>query len=229
MQSYSHCTSKGEQIDVLLDQLFESKTNGVFIELGANNGLTQSNTAFFEFHRGWKGILIEPSVSAYTECVKNRPNSMCVNAACVSNEYSAPHVNGDFNGNLMSSVNGTRLHNNQLNQCSAITLERVLDTRYISHIDFLSLDVEGYELEVLRGLNLNKYRPTFMLIELYQKDYAAIVSFLEGHHYTLLRNVTNYNTQDNPHWDGTHNDYLFVDSLKNKIEINQTVSDITHV
>lgn len=229
MKSYSLYTSRGEQIDELLDQVFESKTNGVYIELGANDGLTQSNTAFFEFHRGWTGVLIEPSLKAYTECVKNRPNSICIHAACVSNEYSEPVINGNFNGDLMSSVNGTRTHSNELNQCKAITIEKILDEANVSAIDFLSLDVEGYEYEVLLGLNLIKYRPRYMLIEVYQKDYATIVSFLEGHHYTLLRNISNYNHHDNPGWDGTHNDYLFVDSLTNKIEINQPVSNVTHV
>ena len=127
MQSYSHCTSKGEYIDTFLDKLFTSKTNGVYIELGANNGLIQSNTAFFEFHRGWTGVLIEPSITSYTECVKNRPHSICVHAACVSNEYSEPFIDGDFNGGLMSSVNGARTDSNQLKKCKAITLEKVLD------------------------------------------------------------------------------------------------------
>ena len=62
-----------------------------------------------------------------------------------------------------------------------------------------------------------------MLIEIYSKDYETIVSFLKMNHYKRLGNVTNYNLQDNPSWDGTHNDYLFVDSLKNKIEIDRTV------
>jgi FkbM family methyltransferase len=223
MTSYSGNTSKGEYIDTFLDKLFTSKTNGVYIELGANDGLIQSNTAFFEFHRGWTGVLIEPSIKAYTECVKNRPNSICVNAACVSNEYSEPFINGDFDGGLMSSVNGARTNRNQLNACKAITLEKILDEANISSIDLLSLDVEGYEYEVLRGLNLIKYRPRYMIIEIYVNDYETIVSFLKTNHYKKLGNITNFNLQDNPRWDGTHNDYLFVDSLQNKIEIDRTV------
>ena len=51
-----------------------NKRNGFFIELGANNGLTQSNTAFFEKDMGQTGILIEPSSIGYELCKKNRPN-----------------------------------------------------------------------------------------------------------------------------------------------------------
>lgn len=80
-------------------------------------------------------------------------------------------------------------------------------------IDFLSLDTEGYELNILKGLNLTKYRPKYMLIEIYTKDYTDIVSFLMNHKYSLQCNFTNYNKTTNPHWDGTHNDYLFMDII----------------
>ena len=65
----------------------------------------------------------------------------------------------------------------------------------------------------LKGLNLNKYRPKFMLIEIYNKDYNEIINFLNILNYKLHSNFTNYNKIDNPTWDGTHNDYLFVDNL----------------
>lgn len=98
MNSYSHVTCKGYKIDVLLDSLFKHKENGFFIELGANDGLTQSNTALLEFYRGWKGVLVEPSLNAYTECCKNRPASTCFNLACVSNTFEESEIQGDFNG-----------------------------------------------------------------------------------------------------------------------------------
>ena len=105
--SFSHCNSKKEKLDIKLDEIFDSKKNGFFIELGANNGLTQSNTAFFEKYRNWSGILIEPSKTAFNECIKNRPKSMCYNYACVDKDYDKDHIYGDFtDNNCMSSIKG---------------------------------------------------------------------------------------------------------------------------
>ena len=92
------------------------------------------------------------------------------------------------------------------------SLEKILNDHCDTNIDFLSLDTEGYELEILKGLNLNKYRPKFILIEVYTKDYDNIVNFLNLHNYKLHSNLTNYNKIDNCRWDGTHNDYLFIDN-----------------
>ena len=90
------------------------KENGFYIELGAFDGISQSNTAFFEFNRNWKGILIEPSKGSYELCKKNRPNSIVYNYCCVSNDYKEEYISGDFNNITMASVNGNRLKSNDL-------------------------------------------------------------------------------------------------------------------
>ena len=212
--SYSSFDCNRVSLDYKLDNLFGKKENGYYIELGGNDGLTQSNTAFFEFSRKWKGILIEPSFNAYSQCVKNRPSSIVFNCACVSTEYTSATIVGDFNGHLMSSVEGKRLGSTSLVDISARTLSSILDEVGITDqkIDLLSLDTEGYELNILKGLNLNKWRPNYMLIEVYNKDYDELKKYLEDQGYALHSNFTNYSHVTNPGWDGTCNDYLFVDT-----------------
>jgi len=214
MQSYSQVDSKEEPLDLKLDKII-NKQGGFYIELGANNGLDQSNTAFFEFNRGWTGLLIEPSYEKFQECKDNRKNSIVRNYACVSPDYKEDTIRGDFNGSLMASVDGKRLNNNNMVEVKAITLEKLLDSVVDkpNQIDLLSLDTEGYELNILLGLNLDKYRPKYMLIEIYNNDFEKILLFLTNNCYKLHSNFSNYNFIDNPHWDGTHNDYLFIDIL----------------
>jgi len=213
-KSYSHVDNKNIPFDKKLDELFACKKNGVYIELGAADGLTQSNTAFFEFCRNWSGVLIEPSVKSYELCVKNRPNNTVLNFCCVSNSYEEDTIKGDFNStNLMNSVNGERLNSNELIEVNCITLEKVFDL-YLKNkkVDLLSLDAEGYEYNILEGLNLDKNRPCFLLVEIYNKDYQKLLNYLIGKGYRLHSSFSNYNKIDNPFWDGTHNDYLFCDN-----------------
>jgi FkbM family methyltransferase len=211
MASYSHVDSKGIPLDQKLDELFRGKEGGFFIELGANDGLAQSNTAFFEFYRGWKGILVEPSPTAYEACKAARPFSSCYNVACVSAGYEGATICGDFTGGLMSSVGGERMSAEAKVEVPASTLTALIDAVGSPDIDLLSLDAEGYELNILQGLDLERHRPHYMLIEVYTKEYDALCEYLSLRGYNLVENFTNYNLQDNPCWDGTHNDYLFVD------------------
>ena len=214
MQSFSLVDSKGVPLDKKLDELFQQKQNGFFIELGANDGLRQSNTAFFEFFRNWKGVLIEPAVSMYEKCKQNRPKSMCYNYACVSPSYTNEYIGGDFDGSLMGSVNGTRNGREVTTFAKAKTLEYILnESGHTGSIDLLSLDTEGYELPILEGLNLQRFRPKYMIIEIYNKDYELIYNYLQENNYNIIGCISNYNHIDCPNWDGTHNDYLFFDTL----------------
>jgi FkbM family methyltransferase len=210
--SYSYVDCNNIPLDKKLDDILNHKTNGFFIELGANDGLTQSNTAFFEFSRNWKGVLIEPSYNKFLECKNNRPNSECFNFACVSNDYKSSVIEGDFNGSLMASINGERNGSTNLVKAQTITLDKIIESIIpcMPDIDLLSLDAEGYELQILKGLDLKLHRPKYILVEIYEKDYCSIESLLKENGYNLISNFSNYSKLTNTLWDGTHNDYLFV-------------------
>jgi FkbM family methyltransferase len=183
---------------------------GVYIECGANDGISQSNTFKLEKEKNWLGLLIEPSVNTYNECVKNRSTKNTIlNCALVSYDFNEDFIVGDFDGHLMSSVNGERRNNPNLNKVNVRKLSDILDEYRYKKIDFFSLDVEGYELEVLKGIDFTRHRPTYILIEVYTKDMDKIFSFMNTNSYEMIENLSNFNNIDYPHWDGTHNDYLF--------------------
>ena len=159
------------------------KRNGFFIEAGANNGIRQSNTLYFEKYKGWTGLLIEAIPSLANECRQNRKKCIVENCALVANEYPNEEIEIDY-CNLMSTIKGGSLgeewekdhiqngtqylkEDDQTYTISvkAQTLTEILDKHNIGHIDLFSLDVEGYESEVLKGLDLERYLPDHMLIE----------------------------------------------------------------
>jgi FkbM family methyltransferase len=215
LPSYSLPDHKGLPIDHKLIEIMKGKRDGIFIEAGANDGITQSNTKLLEDHFGWSGLLVEPSPALSALVKKNRGNCKIENCALVSYDYKGDSITGDFDGHLMSSVNGARRNQQGTITIPAVPLGKLLSNHKIQYVELFSLDVEGYELEVLKGIDFTMVKFEYLLIEVYNKDKDSIVDFLRSKGYSLHSNISGYNKQDNPVWDGTHNDYLFVaDSLK---------------
>jgi len=124
--------------------------NGFYIECGANDGYSQSNTILLEKNKNWSGLLIEPSESAFALCKINRSDkNIFENCVLSSFDNEGKEVFGDFDGNLMSSVNGKRLNRTPVYSNKNETLTNLLKKHKIVQVDFFSLDVEGHELEVL--------------------------------------------------------------------------------
>jgi FkbM family methyltransferase len=192
-------------ISKLLENINTDK--GFYIECGANDGITQSYT--YELERlGWNGILIEASEEAFNKCKANRSSdNLFYNCALVSSD-DISQISGDFDGNLMSSVGGNRLCReiNTIVKCR--TLTSILEELSIDNIDLFSLDVEGYELEVLKGFDIKKYHPKYIIIEVYNDIKDDIFNLMARNNYSVL-NLTDYTHENNRLWDGTHNDYLF--------------------
>jgi FkbM family methyltransferase len=152
--------------------------DGFFIECGANDGYTQSNTYYLEKTKNWHGVLIEGIPDLFKRCVIERPNASVFNYALVASDYAEASVTMHY-ANLMSMVDGAMKsaeeQHNHLTEASidnytvdvpARTLTAVLDEAGVAgQIDFFSLDVEGYELSVLQGLDFTRYKPTYILVE----------------------------------------------------------------
>ena len=161
---YSQCEE-----DIFLNEtIFKNKKNGIYIELGALDGILYSNTKFFEDSLNWKGILIEPHPDQFKLLQQNRPNNFLFNdlVSChkeplefryfvnhgaavsgVENTLSQHHLENYFESNAAWIKSSPQ--NKIVIQPTTLT-EIVLKTK-LTHIDLLSLDVEGHEYEVLQS------------------------------------------------------------------------------
>jgi len=186
--------------------------DGVYFEVGANNGLFQNNTVALELNQNWSGILVEASPQAYNECLLNRDNNknIIVFGALVADDYAGDTIKGDFNGHPMGSIGGRRL-NNQSNaniEVPTYTVTQILSYFEIEHIDFFALDVEGFEIDVLHGIDFETWSPTYFLIE-WNAGEDDLFPFMESKGYENLGNISDFNYKDDVGWPGSHNDYLF--------------------
>jgi FkbM family methyltransferase len=178
---------------------------GFFVEAGAHDGYTGSNTYYLARFRGWSGVLIEPIPALYERCVIERSGSKVFNCALVSSEFDRDEVVMRYGG-PQSVVKGawewadayeapSQLEWSQRG-CAhgwedpydvgvpARTLTSVLEEAGApARIDLLSLDVEGYELEVLKGLDFARYTPTLILLEFFEglADRGELDSLLAGY------------------------------------------------
>lgn len=188
-----------------------SHKNGFFIEAGANDGISQSNTALFEFNHSWTGLLVEPSRIKYEQAVKNRPNSIVENYALVSSRYKGKFVRGDFiesgHGHGLCSMviddkenreyydldleNAEKERiNSNIVEVPCITVDKLIKKHNIQKIDLFSLDVESYEEDVLNGIDFSLVRPKYFLIEVsYPGRKKSITDFMQSKNYQAVEQL----------------------------------------
>jgi FkbM family methyltransferase len=151
--------------------------HGTFVELGANDGYSQSNTYYLERVRGWSGVLIEPLPWLYRRCARLRRGAECFNVVCVAPQRAGePVVMVDRDlvsvalGQQPADEERARLGRGRRVEVPSTTLSAVIDRSAVTRPTFLSVDVEGAERSVLAGLDLARHAPDWLLVETRHPD-----------------------------------------------------------
>jgi len=156
--------------DILLFDFFDHKKSGYYIEIGAFDGVRLSNTYFFE-SIGWTGILVEPQPVQFEKCNANRPNSKCHNVAIGSGKEDVQlNVVRDQHYETWSFVGDKEKAEKETGfKFESVTVKcktiNELIPADVKKIDFISIDVEGMEQEILTTIDLDKYDPEIILLE----------------------------------------------------------------
>jgi hypothetical protein len=144
--------------------------SGFFIEAGGSDPKEQNNTNLLESY-GWTGMIVEPITDFNESYSVLRPNTIVENYVLVSFNHKKPIIEGDFSHHMMSGV--INFHNFKRwspKSYPCLTLDSLLKKHNIKEVTFFSLDVEGYEDEVLRGINFHEVFFHILVIENHEKN-----------------------------------------------------------
>jgi len=186
--------------DVVLSTFLNEKkiVKGFYVDIGAYQPKKFSNT-FFYYKKGWKGINIDAKPGSMELFKRERKRDINLELG-VSNEKNkldfyifSESAYNTFSKDLVDSYESRGILFNKQVIVETLRLEHILD-KYLpigQKIDFMSIDVEGLDLEVLESNNWNKYKPNYILIEMYDTriekiQKSTIYNFLINKGYRLV-------------------------------------------
>lgn len=194
--------SQDKQDEFLETTVFKGYQNGFFVDVGANDGVTINNSIYFEENNNWTGINIEPIKSTYDKLIENRPK--CINLNCaISNENGTAEF--ILNKGYTEMISGLKSqfdprHKERLLRelqyfggTSEVVivptkrLETVFSENNVKHVNYLSIDVEGAEFEVIKSIDFDK---VFIDVIGYENNYddqgQKIMIYLQNKGFVLL-------------------------------------------
>jgi len=185
--------------DSFIDSELHMKTDGVFVDIGAWDGIRYSNSYFFEKNRNWTGLCVEPLPNEFKELLKNR-TCICINCAISPDEGSKKFLminHPDGGGMLSGLVDGyNKAHMKRVNKfkdnisimnirCRRIN--NILEEYKLFNIDYCSIDVEGFDFKILKDIDFNSFNIKMFSIENNYKD--DIRSFMSSKNYSFIKKL----------------------------------------
>jgi len=194
--------SQDNQDRYLETNVFKCYKNGFYIDVGAHDGVTINNTLYFEKNNNWTGINIEPIKKVFDNLKNNRPNNINLNCAVCNNDGETEFLCNTGYTEMISGIKDNfhpihwqRLQNEnkqmgsttELIKVKTKKLETIFNENNVSHINYLSIDVEGAEFEVIKSINFDK---VFIDVIGFENNYnetsIPIVKYLEDKNFVFI-------------------------------------------
>lgn len=183
--------SQYQQDKYVYEHFFKDKKEGVFVDVGAHDGIKLSNTFFFEKTLGWSGVCIEPIPEVYNQLKENR-NCLCINGCIFRDNEEVLFLRISGWAEMLSGILENydpkhikriqnEVHQNggslEVIKVRSYDLTRLLLENHIEHVDYLSIDTEGGELDILRSIDFS--RIDIDVIEVENNYHGPFQAFLE--------------------------------------------------
>jgi len=180
--------------DLLIDLLLLNKDEGFYIDVGANDPVFNSNTKRF-YDKGWHGINIEPGVDQFDKFTLTRQRDINLNVGVSSSKGKMVFYRVVGDSTLSSFNKNAALKNAEKYGLAVAETEvavlRLLDI-YNDHVkgnqvDFMSVDAEGFDLDVLKSNDWSKFRPSLVMVEV-DSQYSEIIKYMTSCNYLHIFN-----------------------------------------
>jgi FkbM family methyltransferase len=181
-----------QDLFVIFELKDKKSRGGFFVEFGATNGIDYSNTYLLETEFSWTGILAEPARLWEKQLKANRPNAsietLCVwkdsNSSLIFNETDAPQLSTIDSFSDGDGHRNTRLAGKKYKVQTISLNDLLIKHRAPKYIDYLSIDTEGSEFEILKSFNFGEYFIKIITVEHnYTPQRELIFDLLTSHGY----------------------------------------------
>jgi FkbM family methyltransferase len=178
--------SQYKQDEYLETTVFKGYKEGFYVDVGAHDGVSLNNTLYFEKNNNWHGINIEPIKGVFDMLAENRPSDVNINCAVCNRDGEADFYLNEGYTEMLSGIienydarhlerlmneNTEKSATTQIVKVNTKRLETIFDEQGVSHINYLSIDVEGAEFEVLKSINFDK---VFIDVIGFENNYAEV-------------------------------------------------------
>jgi FkbM family methyltransferase len=188
--------------DKWVHSVLGDKKDGFFVEIGAGDGIKISNTYFFEKNLGWHGICVDANDDFMLDLRKNRNCDVIGTLVYSETDKELEFAVSEITSGIYNEYIGPFTATNKIVKKKTVTLLDILDFFEVpSIIDYLSLDVEGNEYNILKNFSFNKYKFRCLTVahnepHVGSKNRMEIRNLLENNGYTFVKgndNVNNWN------------------------------------